>query len=118
MFQSAYARVFTRFYKVLTTCHYNPNQNQNNAIKTTATVLYWFVDYSGYDIQKQQKPIQFFIHSRSTYSTTRGIIQIIACMKIHHGGHIVQLLDSIYIMSNHKSLLSCGAQQILFILHS
>ena len=59
--------------------------------------------------------IQFFIHSRST---TRGIIQIIACMKIHHGGHIVQLLDSIYIMYNHKSLLSGGAQQILFTLHS
>ena len=39
-------------------------------------------------------------------------------MKIHHGGHIVQLLDSIYIMSNHKSLLSGGAQQILFTLHS
>ena len=33
-------------------------------------------------------------------------------MKIHHGGHIAQLLDSIYIMSNHKSLLSGGAQQI------
>ena len=63
------------------------------------------------------RKIQFFIHSRSTKSTTRGIIQIIACMKIHHGGHIVQLLDSIYIMSNHKSLLSGGAQQILFTLH-